>query len=60
MGIFQGRLPIHLYGERFYCYFFGTMQQKTTKFGVVVAAISSCFHLDWDLSSSSSFSAVGV
>ena len=39
----------------FLCHFFGTMQQNTTKFGVVVVANSSCLHLDLDLCSSFSF-----
>ena len=36
------------------------MQQNTTKFGVVVAANSSCLHLDLDLCSSFSFDVVSV
>ena len=44
----------------FSCHFFGTMQQNTTKFGVVVAANSSCLHLDLDLYSSFGFDVVSV
>ena len=36
------------------------MQQSTTKFGVLVAANSSCLHLDLDLCSSFSFDVVNV
>ena len=42
------------------CHFFGTMQRNTTKFGVVVAANSSCLYLDLDLCSYFSFSVVSV
>ena len=52
--------PINLYGDTFSCHFFGTMQQNTLKFGVVVAANSSCLHLDLDLCSSFSFGVVSV
>ena len=60
MGVFQGRLPIHLYVEMFSYHFFGTMQRNTAKFGVVVAANSSCLHLDLDLCSSFSSGVVSV
>ena len=36
------------------------MQQKTMKFGVVIAANSSCLHLDLDVSSSFRFDVVSV
>ena len=36
------------------------MQRNTTKFGVVIAANSSCLHLDLDLSSSFRFGVVSV
>ena len=58
MGRFSRPSP--LYGEMFSCHFFGTMQQNTTIFGVVVAANSSYLHLDLDLCSSFSFGIVTV
>ena len=49
-----------MYVETFSLHFFGTMQRNTTKFDVVVAANSSCLHLDLDPSSSFSFGVVSV
>ena len=49
-----------MYGEMFSCHFFGTKQQNTTKFGVVVAANGSCLQLDLGLCSSFSFGVVSV
>ena len=46
--------------KAFSCNFFGSMQQNATKFGVIVAANSSCLHLDFDRYSSFSFGVVSV
>ena len=57
MGVFQGHLPVC---GNVSCHFFGTMEWNKKKLGVVVAANSSCLHLDFDLCSSFSLGVVSV